>query len=93
MSYPCDENAVEATQQLAGNLFSAMLVPLCQMASNYDLQLARSSFDIRGDTIILLAIMLTTAAAFSTFDTPLERSLLDAQGELAAKPEAANTPA
>jgi len=66
VSYPCDENAVEATQQLAGNLFSAMLVPLCQMASNYDLQLARSSFDIRGDTIILLAIMLTTAAAFST---------------------------
>jgi FLVCR family feline leukemia virus subgroup C receptor-related protein len=92
VSYPCDENAVEATQQLIGNLFSALLVPICQTASNFDLQLARSSVDIRGDTLILIGIMATTVAAFSTFDTPLSRSLLDAQGEPeGAEVEPANT--
>eukprot|EP00967_Tisochrysis_lutea_P080088 scaffold109803_cov32-Tisochrysis_lutea.AAC.3 len=81
VSYPCDENAVEASQQLAGNLFSAMLVPLCQRAS--DIDLSAGSFDVRGDTVVLMTLVALTAAAFSNFDTPLARSLLDA-GESAS---------
>jgi len=38
VSHPFDENAVEATQQLAGNLFSALLVPLYQAAGRFDVQ-------------------------------------------------------
>lgn len=39
VSHPFDENAVEATQQLAGNLVSALLVPAYQAAGrNFDLQ-------------------------------------------------------
>jgi hypothetical protein len=36
VSYPSDENAVEATQQLCGNLFSALLVPVCVAAAKAD---------------------------------------------------------
>ena len=36
VSHPADENAVEATQQLSGNLLSALLVPLYQMLAVYD---------------------------------------------------------
>lgn len=35
-TYPSDENAIESVQQLCGNLFSALLVPLCELAANYD---------------------------------------------------------
>lgn len=38
VSYPFDENSVEAAQQLAGNFVSAILVPLYQAASIFDLQ-------------------------------------------------------
>mmetsp|Transcript_2337 Transcript_2337/g.7174 ORF Transcript_2337/g.7174 Transcript_2337/m.7174 type:complete len:525 (+) Transcript_2337:109-1683(+) len=38
VAHPFDENAVEATQQLAGNLCSALLVPLYQAAAVFDLQ-------------------------------------------------------
>mmetsp|Transcript_2336 Transcript_2336/g.7170 ORF Transcript_2336/g.7170 Transcript_2336/m.7170 type:complete len:321 (+) Transcript_2336:1-963(+) len=38
VAHPLDENAVEATQQLAGNLCSALLVPLYQAAAVFDLQ-------------------------------------------------------
>jgi hypothetical protein len=46
VSYPSDENAVEATQQLCGNLFSALLVPLCVTAAKSDFQLLKG-LDIR----------------------------------------------
>ncbi|KAJ8602288.1 hypothetical protein CTAYLR_007859 [Chrysophaeum taylorii] len=39
VTHPFDENAVEAAQQLAGNLVSALLVPLYQAAAVFDLQL------------------------------------------------------
>lgn len=44
VTHPLDENAVEATQQLAGNLFSALLVPLYQAAQSFDLEVEPASF-------------------------------------------------
>ena len=35
VTYPSDENAIEATQQLSGNLFSALLVPICEWAVRF----------------------------------------------------------
>jgi len=77
VAYPCDENAVEATQQLAGNLFSALLVPLCEMAVHYDWQFSEQRVDVRGDTLLLLAIIGLTSLYFASFNAPLQRSLLD----------------
>jgi FLVCR family feline leukemia virus subgroup C receptor-related protein len=77
VAYPCDENAVEATQQLSGNLFSALLVPLCASAARFDLQLGTLQADVRGDTLLLLALLLATGAYFTTFDAPLLRTMLD----------------
>jgi len=76
-SYPCDENAVESTQQLAGNLFSALLVPICEMASEGDLQFPGKVIDLRGDTIVLMALLVTVALYFSRFNSPLVRTQLD----------------
>lgn len=76
VSYPCDENAVEATQQLSGNLFSALLVPLCESAAAYDLKLGDVP-DVRGDTLVLLGMLVVTGVFFTSFDAPLERTLLD----------------
>ena len=57
VSYPCDENAVEATQQLTGNLFSALLVPVCASAVRFDLALeGQRAADMRGDTLVLLGV-------------------------------------
>jgi hypothetical protein len=76
-SYPCDENAVESTQQLAGNLFSALLVPLCEMAAEADLQVPGAPVDLRGDTVVLVSLLLTVGFYFSRFDSPLLRTQLD----------------
>eukprot|EP00633_Aureoumbra_lagunensis_P004497 CAMPEP_0197320206 /NCGR_PEP_ID=MMETSP0891-20130614/58239_1 /TAXON_ID=44058 ORGANISM="Aureoumbra lagunensis, Strain CCMP1510" /NCGR_SAMPLE_ID=MMETSP0891 /ASSEMBLY_ACC=CAM_ASM_000534 /LENGTH=328 /DNA_ID=CAMNT_0042811473 /DNA_START=665 /DNA_END=1651 /DNA_ORIENTATION=+ len=38
VAHPIDENAIEATQQLAGNLFSALLVPIYQIAGRFDFE-------------------------------------------------------
>merc|ERR1719247_3837381 len=37
VAYPADENAIEALQQLCGNLFSALLVPVAERAATMDL--------------------------------------------------------
>jgi len=84
VAYPCDENAVEATQQLSGNLFSALLVPVCQGAASFDLQFPGKAVDMRGDTIILLALVGIVAAGFSSFDAPLVRTLVDDAEAVAA---------
>jgi len=84
VAYPCDENAVEATQQLSGNLFSALLVPICQGAASFDLQFPGKAVDMRGDTIILLALVGLVAAGFSSFDAPLVRTLVDDAEAVAA---------
>jgi len=81
VAYPCDENAVEATQQLSGNLFSALLVPICSGASGFDLTLGGLRADVGGDTLVLLGLLAGTAAYFASFDAPLRRALLDAEAE------------
>lgn len=76
VAYPCDENAVEATQQLAGNLFSFLLIPLCVKAAAFDFE-GINTYDVRGDTLILLALVGCTTVFFSGFEAPLQRTLLD----------------
>ena len=39
VSSPADETNIEAVQQLCGNLFSALLVPLCEKAANMDFEI------------------------------------------------------
>jgi len=92
VTYPADENAIEAVQQLCGNLASALLVPLCEWAAHYDFPvpapwLSGSSMTapqrvdgmdtVQGDTVLLLGIVLVVAAYFSTFDAPLRRTEVD----------------
>lgn len=80
VSYPVDENSVEAVQQLCGNLFSALLVPLCENAANFDLALFPGlgpDEDMRGDTAVLIALSLATLGYFSSFDAALKRSEVD----------------
>ena len=77
VAYPCDENAVEATQQLSGNLFSALLVPICAGATSFDLTLGGLRADVEGDTLVLLALLGLTAGYFIGFDAPLKRTMLD----------------
>jgi FLVCR family feline leukemia virus subgroup C receptor-related protein len=79
VSYPCDENAVEATQQLCGNFFSALLVPICFSAANRDFRLGTLP-DVRGDTLVLLALVFGTLLYFNSFNAPLKRTLLDEEG-------------
>ncbi|KAJ8600698.1 hypothetical protein CTAYLR_008321 [Chrysophaeum taylorii] len=49
VSHPFDENAVEAAQQLAGNLASALLVPAYQAARLFDLEVEPSKHLLSGD--------------------------------------------
>mmetsp|Transcript_14209 Transcript_14209/g.34762 ORF Transcript_14209/g.34762 Transcript_14209/m.34762 type:complete len:604 (-) Transcript_14209:155-1966(-) len=86
VSYPADECAVEATQQLCGNLFSALLVPLCVKAMSFDWtftvpQIFSRGLDIRGDTILLLGLVGIVTAFFATFDAELKREEADSAGD------------
>jgi len=78
VTYPSDENAVEATQQLSGNLFSALLVPICVAAEHADVSLPIG--DIRGDTLVLMALTALVIAYYATFDAPLKREMIDREG-------------
>jgi predicted MFS family arabinose efflux permease len=73
VTYPADENAIEAVQQLCGNLASALLVPICEWAAGF------SSNGMRGDTILLLVIISVVGLYFSTFSAPLVRSQVDGE--------------
>jgi MFS family permease len=85
VTYPGDETAVESVQQIGGNLVSALLIPLAEMASEKDYTLLRGvpglESDIRGDIVLLVTLALITVAYFSTFDAPLLRSAADEDGE------------
>lgn len=76
VAYPADENAVEALQQLCGNLFSALLVPLAEMAAESYLDVPGAA-PVRGDTVLLGAIAVGSFFFFSTFDSVLKRSAVD----------------
>jgi len=93
VTYPADENAIEAVQQLCGNLASALLVPLCEWAARWDIPMpswqalpggdavasASSSGmgNLQGDTVLLLAIVVAVGLYFSTFSAPLRRTEVD----------------
>jgi len=83
VTYPGDETAVESVQQIGGNLVSALLVPLAEMATQKDFQLFPKSnllaSDIRGDVVLLMAIAALTFGYFSGFNAPLKRTLADTE--------------
>lgn len=85
VTYPGDETAVESVQQIGGNLISALLVPVAELASKRDYQILPSipwlASDIRGDVIVLLILAIVTIGYFATFDAPLLRTLADEQAE------------
>lgn len=92
VTYPCDENAIEAVQQLCGNLVSALLVPICEWAADNKVTIPGMDGYLRGDTILLLVILIAVAIYFSTFSAPLRRTEVDqgncitADGEMALRP-------
>ena len=77
VSYPEDENGVVALQQVCGNLFSAILVPILAFAANGDLLFGKLS----GDYAILIVLGLVTLGYFTTFDAPLKRLEADKVAE------------
>ena len=76
VAYPADENSIEALQQLCGNLFSALLVPVAERAADVDLFVGTAE-GIHGDTVLLGFIALGALGFFNTFDAELKRSELD----------------
>merc|ERR1712087_244001 len=81
VTYPGDETAVESVQQIGGNLVSALLIPIAEIAAEKDYTLLRGvpglESDIRGDVILLVVLAFITLAYFSTFDAPLMRTAAD----------------
>lgn len=91
VTYPGDETAVESVQQIGGNLISALLIPIAEMASEKDYTLLKGvpglESDIRGDVVLLVALAFITLAYFSRFDAPLMRSAADEGVEESGKCE------
>jgi MFS family permease len=81
VTYPGDETAVESVQQIGGNLISALLIPIAELASEQDFTLLRGvpglESDIRGDVVLLIVLTGITLAYFSGFDAPLARTAAD----------------
>jgi hypothetical protein len=85
VTYPSDETAVESVQQIGGNLVSALLVPVAEIAARKDYQLLPNNTilasDIRGDVILLASISIITYFLYSNFDAPLRRTMADEASE------------
>lgn len=82
VTYPADENAIEAVQQLCGNLLSAILVPLCEYAARYNFPLVLPGLNdasIQGDTVILLVLVASVLVYYSTFNARLRRTEVDCE--------------
>jgi FLVCR family feline leukemia virus subgroup C receptor-related protein len=83
VTYPTDETAVESTQQIGGNLASALLVPIVEMASRNDFVLFDNNpileGDMRGDVLLLIGITILTIGFFNSFDSPLLRTIADTE--------------
>jgi len=86
VTYPADENAIEAVQQLCGNLASALLVPVCEWAARWDFAIpawwsdgskANGTDSLQGDTVLLAGIIAVVGVYFSGFSAPLRRTLVD----------------
>ena len=85
VSYPCDETAVESTQQIFGNLASALVIPVAGWAGrNVDLNFGKMPWDgdIRGDVVLLAALVAVCGAVYSGFGGELKRSMVDCGGEV-----------
>ena len=84
VTYPGDETAVESVQQIGGNLVSALLIPVAELAAEKDYTLLRGvpglESDIRGDVVVLIVIAIITLGYFSSFDAPLLRTMADGDG-------------
>lgn len=76
VTFPADENAIEAVQQLCGNLVSALLVPLCESAAEIVVPVPGVG-NLRGDTVVLLTLLTTVTVYFSTFSARLRRTEVD----------------
>lgn len=85
VAYPADENSIEALQQLCGNLFSALLVPIAERAGEMDLRslpgVGQVGAGLRGDYALLGFIALCGLGYFSTFNSELKRSFIDCAGD------------
>jgi len=73
VTYPSDENAIVAVQQVFGNLFSALLVPVCNTLRHVYI----SELKTGADHILILAICSAGGAYFSTFAAPLKRMMTE----------------
>jgi len=80
VAYPADENSIEALQQLCGNLFSALLVPVAEIAAHTRLDTPGGGH-VTGDSLLLSAIVVGATAYYRTFNSALKRSALDCAGE------------
>lgn len=85
VTYPCDETAVESVQQIGGNMISALLIPVAELASKRDYQLLPNvpmlASDVRGDVVLLVFMALATMVYFNTFDAPLARTFADSEDD------------
>lgn len=84
VAYPADENSIEALQQLCGNLFSALLVPVAELAAHSELKVPGQDSSLHADTVLLGLIALGALGYFSTFDAALKRSALDCEAAATA---------
>lgn len=80
VAYPADENSIEALQQLCGNLFSALLVPIAESAATSHTPLPGGN-SVSGDSVLLSGILLCALVYYSTFTSALKRSALDCVGD------------
>ena len=64
-------------QQLCGNLFSALLVPIAEGAASGRLPVPGGLGAMRGDYVLLGGLTAGGLAFFSTFDSTLRRSALE----------------
>merc|ERR1719199_1296012 len=68
VAYPADENSIEALQQLCGNLFSALLVPVAERAATTHVPVPGGG-DISGDSLLLSSIVIGACAYYRTFNS------------------------
>lgn len=63
------QNAIEALQQLCGNLFSALLVPIAELAAQHKHGLPMNVGVVSGDDLVLSAVVIGALAYFVNFNS------------------------
>ncbi|KAK3284797.1 hypothetical protein CYMTET_7562 [Cymbomonas tetramitiformis] len=90
VTYPADENTIVAVQQVCGNLFSALLVPLLEAAGAGEVNtevVPSEGLHLQGDYVILEVIALIALLYFSTLEEDLKRAKVD---DMKKAPEASS---